>query len=303
MAFPADITPWRGGRINSAIQCVRPDNPSPMTYSGTNTWIIAGKPFDSATLGEHSCAFPKVPAQQATNDTIHTGNAATQSAECVVVDPAPAGEHIEAILDVCREQKLVVAAIVMTHHHIDHTEGAAELSQATGAPIYARDIEAVPGTLPLPAGTFSPFDGAPCMSIVNLPGHSPDSVGIALTSEHAIITGDVIFRHGPTVVYYPEGHLGSYLATLDNLDQLVEKDHITCFLPGHGYPITNPKESIAATREHRLERLDQIRSALASGVPAKAEDLYRVVYQETDPRLRDAAIRSIKAQLEYLGCL
>lgn len=340
-SFTVDTTPWCGGPISATVQCVRANNPSPMTYVGTNTWIIAREVSpELAGLEESACSLADTPTKGANehnslvdnsmsngstdnaadaegmsnNATIDSegisdddtiGNKATATSKgipCIVVDPAPAGEQSATILETCRKQNLTIAALVLTHHHIDHTEGARELSQATGAPIYARDTETVPGSLPLPAGDFCPFEGASPMCIVDLPGHSPDSVGILLPNQHALITGDVVFRHGPTVVYYPEGHLGSYLATLDTLDQLIAEKHLTCFLPGHGYPLDNPAESIAATRQHRLERLEQIRAALASGVPAHAEDVYRVVYQGTDPRLKDAAIRSIKAQLEYLDC-
>lgn len=299
-AFVADAIPWDGGAISATVQCIRANNPSAMTYTGTNTWVITNSSHQSSgslsqTDTEHdvcSCAPSSLSPENAPSASL---------LPCVIIDPAPAGSHVDTILATCKACHLAVAAIVLTHHHIDHTEGATSLQEKTGANIYARDTSAIPQSLPLPSGAFCPFEGAPPMSIMDLPGHSPDSIGILLPEEHLLLTGDVIFRHGPTVVYYPEGHLGSYLATLDVLEDLVYNQGVSRFLPGHGYPIDNPLEIIAATREHRHKRLAQIQQALQQGSPAEANALYEVVYRDTDPRLIDAALRSIKAQLQYLN--
>ena len=66
----------------------------PMTYTGTNTWVLA------------EAASP----------------------ECIVIDPAPAGEHVQKVLNACIDQGLRVGAVVCTHMHADHTEGAEELA-------------------------------------------------------------------------------------------------------------------------------------------------------------------------------
>lgn len=58
MGFVEDETPWCGGHVSARVWCVRANNPSPMTYVGTNSWIVAEP----------------------------------GAKECVVIDPAPAGE-------------------------------------------------------------------------------------------------------------------------------------------------------------------------------------------------------------------
>ena len=74
MGFVEDETPWCGGRVSTRVRCVRANNPSPMTYVGTNSWIVAEP----------------------------------GAKECVVVDPAPAGEQVQCILATCVELGLLL---------------------------------------------------------------------------------------------------------------------------------------------------------------------------------------------------
>ncbi len=260
MDFVKDVTPWAGGKISSRVYCLRANNPSPMTYVGTNTYIVAEP----------------------------------TSPECVVIDPAPSGEHVEHIVDHCVNEGLRVGAIVLSHCHADHTEGAAQLQAMTGAEIYA------PFDSTLLEGAFVPLAQGPEFEVIALPGHSSDSVGLYYSVDNAMFVGDVVFRHGPTVVYYPDGVLRDYMESLDKLERLVSERHIATLLPGHGYPITNPFDCLEAARAHRLDRLEQIKDALARGVPRNAEALVDAIYTDVDPALKRVAVKSVKAQLLYL---
>lgn len=301
MGFVEDETPWCGGHVSARVRCVRANNPSPMTYVGTNSWIVAEP----------------------------------GAKECVVIDPAPAGEQVQRILATCGEAGLRIGAIVATHDHPDHIEGIPELIAATGAPVYAPRTSRIEQLLQkhgfakcggakracseglphsceekagwgadvqaLPKGPFRPFEGAPEFEVIALPGHSEDSVGLLLPAEQSLFTGDVLFRHGPTVVFHPDGVLASYFASLDTLERLVREGRVRRFYPGHGYPIDDPLPIIEATRKHRVDRLNQVKEALNAGTLAEPDALFDAVYQGVNPALRMPSIRSIRAQLKFLG--
>ena len=139
MAFMEDTAPWPGGRVSERVLCIRANNPSPMTYTGTNTWIVAEP-------GARSC---------------------------VVIDPAPEGAHIERVLEVCEEQSWSVGAIVATHSHPDHINGIPQLAAATGAPVYAENPERVVSLLAGAEGdTTEAEDGAGLEAVLKRAGFS-----------------------------------------------------------------------------------------------------------------------------------
>lgn len=277
--FIADETPWQGGRVSNFVTCIKANNPSPMTYGGTNTWIIAN------------------PEKVQGDDT-----------RCVVIDPSPEGEHVQHLIDTCNEMGVKIGAIFLTHDHHDHTAGAVELAQKSGAPLYGPKAEMGADTTGgvfkvdyvLQEGLLYPFEGSPIFEIYKIPGHSSDSMGILLSEEQLMFVGDVVFRHGPTVVFHPDGNLEEYFSSLDLLEDLVKLGKVELFCPGHGYPVTDPLRAIQATRDHRVERLEQVKQALAQGVARDANALFDAVYEGVDEHLRWASLRSIEAQLVYL---
>ena len=200
---------------------------------------------------------------------------------------------MQNVLNACIDQGLRVGAVVCTHAHADHTEGAEELADISGARVYAP----FDGTL-LP-GEFCPIENGPALRVVPLPGHSSDSVGLVYPADRSMFTGDVVFAMAP-VGYFHRWQPGDYMASLDVLERIVKEEGIRVFYPGHGYPITDPLQAIEATRQHRLERLQQIKDALAAGVARDADALVDAVYVDIDPALREAALRSVQAQLVYL---
>lgn len=252
---------WIGGRVSDRSICVLADNSSPMTLTGTNTWIIS----------EPGCSF------------------------CAVVDPGPeSSAHLEKIVVTCKNLGLTIGTILITHEHSDHDEAAPHLSRLTGASTHSRKK----GNLV--EGPFTvPVDG-PQMHIVSLPGHSSDSVGIVVPAGGIMLTGDMIFRQSSTVICAPDGVLADYLESLQRLRSVVGQQGVTRLLPGHGPTIDNPLECIDLAIAHRLARLDQVRRALVSGVAADSASVVAAVYADVDPCLRSAAQWSVQAQLKYL---
>ena len=89
-------------RVTPLASVVLAANPSPMTLEGTNTWLL------------------RAPA----------------AADAIVVDPGPDdAAHLTAVRDAAG----TVAAILLTHGHPDHSDGARRLHELTGAPVRALD--------------------------------------------------------------------------------------------------------------------------------------------------------------------
>ena len=141
------------------------------------------------------------------------------------------------------------------------------------------------------------------LRLVATPGHTSDSYSILISGADGVnrlATGDMVLGRGTTVIMHPDGDVGSYLASLDTMITLVRDHAVAEILPGHGPVVTDPGGVLAYYREHRLERLDQVRAAVAAGARTPAE-VVRAVYTEIDEAVRPAAELSVAAQLAYLA--
>jgi len=257
---------WAGGAFGERAQCVLAPNANMMTLDGTNTWVLR-EPGASRS---------------------------------VVVDPGPlGGGHLEAI----REAAGDIGVVLLTHHHFDHAEGARELAELAGCGVRALDPEYRLGDEGLVGGDVVSVDGLE-IRVVATPGHTADSLSFVLPAERSVLTGDTVLGRGTTVVAHPDGELGAYLDSLDTLHALAEANAITSVWPGHGPVIENALAVLDYYRNHRRERLAQVRDALVMVEGIEGDGLARriveIVYADVDPILWPAAELSVRAQLAYL---
>ncbi|GGL81068.1 MBL fold metallo-hydrolase [Microlunatus endophyticus] len=250
-------------RVNPVVQKVLAPNPGPMTLDGTNTWVI----------GDH---------------------------DRVIIDPGPLDEdHLDRVLAACGGP---AAAVLITHRHHDHTDGAARMAELAGCAVRAADAAfATSESDRLLDGQRIDLDG-PTLQVVATPGHTSDSTSFLLTSADApayLITGDMVLGRGTTVITYPDGDLGAYLESLQTMIEIVDRHQVAEILPGHGDRVIEPAKVLQYYRRHRLERLDQVRSARAAG-DRTATEIVRRVYAGVDPSVWPAAEQSVRAQLDYL---
>ncbi|KAB1948187.1 MBL fold metallo-hydrolase [Micromonospora sp. ALFpr18c] len=243
------------------VSLLRAPNPGPMTLDGTNTWVLRAPEAD----------------------------------HCVVVDPGPADEgHLARIAE-----QGPVGLILITHGHLDHTEGAARLSELLGGVhVLAVDSAHTIGGDPLtePAEQLGGFGLE--IRLLNTPGHTADSVCFLVEhgGERVVLTGDTILGRGTTVVAHPDGHLGDYLRSLELLSAYAGIPA----LPGHGPALADCAAAADFYLAHRHARLDQVRAAVDAGAHTPAE-VVGAVYADVDRSLWWAAEWSVRAQLEYLG--
>jgi glyoxylase-like metal-dependent hydrolase (beta-lactamase superfamily II) len=213
----------------------------------------------------------------------------------VVVDPGPLDEgHLRSLAEAGP-----VALIVLTHGHVDHSEGAPRLRELTGAAVTAFDPAYCLGADPLSVDRQRTSVAGLDWLTVLTPGHTSDSVCLLLEADRALLTGDTVLGRGTTVVAHPDGRLLDYLDSLQRLREL-SLDELTTLLPGHGPALSDPLAVIEGYLAHRAERLDQVEAAVAAG-DRDAATVVRRVYADVDPVLWPAAELSVRAQLDYLN--
>ena len=111
----------------------------------------------------------------------------------ILIDPS---RNPKQYLDYAKENDAQITGVIETHPHADFVSSHLELYQTLGATIYTSELA---GGL-YPHQTFDEGQtiqlGKIKLSVLNTPGHSPDSISIVLEHEgkqKAVFTGDTLF--------------------------------------------------------------------------------------------------------------
>ncbi|WP_027243759.1 MBL fold metallo-hydrolase [Leisingera daeponensis] len=267
--------------LDPGLRRILAPNPSPMTFRGTNTYLIG-------------------------------------SSGLAVIDPGPdSAPHLDAILAAVQPGQRITH-IIVTHSHLDHSPLARGLSQATGAPVYAfggagAGRSAVMSELAA-SGLAEGGEGidtgfAPDITVrdsdviggdgwdlevIHTPGHLGNH--IALAWNDTCFTADHVMGWASSLVSPPDGDLTDFMASCRRLRQRSWR----VFHPGHGAPVTDPAGRLDWLIAHRQSREAAILQALGQA-PATARALAEQIYTETPPALLKAAERNVFAHLVDLS--
>lgn len=172
---------------------------------------------------------------------------ATDSKEAVVIDPASSAE----VLNFAELNGLKIGGIIITHGHYDHFAGVSDIRSATGAEVYAPDLDRemlasaekswawfMQGTEfkpVVPDKTFSDGDKFSVCGIefraMNAPGHTAGSCLLFCEKLNVIFTGDVIFEGS---VGRTDGFSGSSRAMKESVSKISAIKGNYRLLCGHG---------------------------------------------------------------------
>lgn len=264
---PAPVSP-------GIVRLVAP-NASPLTFKGTNTYLVG-------------------------------------MTELAVIDPGPADEaHSAAILKAAAGRP--IRQILVTHAHRDHVDGAAALQAATGAPVMGYGRAGFPpiGPETNPQGSeFIDYVFAPDVTLahgdvieekewrfqaLHTPGHAPDHLCFALLGRNVLFSGDHVMAWNTTLVAPPEGSMADYVCSLSLL--LLRSESV--YLPGHGDRLDEAQRTTRAYLLHRRWREEQVLDAIRRGL-GTIQSIVPVLYPTIDRKLSSAAALSVQAHVEHL---
>ena len=252
-------------------------NPSPMTYTGTNTYILGRK-------------------------------------ELIIIDPGPYSKtHLQNLIEII-PPNAKVSHILVTHSHLDHSELAPILSKKLNAPTFAFGT-ALDGQsnamkkickMGLVSESFGiDMDFVPDyflqdkekiisseweIVVHHTPGHLCNHVCYQYID--TLFTGDHVMEWSTSVISPPEGDVSQFI----NSCKEIKKLRCQKFYPGHGLPVENPNVRIAELIEHRKKREIEILNFLINK-EATISEITKNVYLDIDQNLLSIASRNVKAHL------
>ena len=252
-------------------------NPSPMTSTGTNTYILGRK-------------------------------------ELLIIDPGPNSEaHLRNIMEVIPKYTKVTH-ILITHSHLDHSGLAPKLSKILNAPTLAFgaaldglsndmknickmgltsekfgiDTEFVPDHFLKDEEKISSREWE--VVAHHTPGHLSNHICYQYLDK--LFTGDHIMEWSTSVISPPEGDVSQFINSCEKIYNL----HCEKFYPGHGLPVENPGQRIAELIEHRKKREIEILNFLKNR-DATISQITKNIYLNIDQNLLSVASRNVKAHL------
>lgn len=196
-----------------------------------------------------------------------------------VVDPGDAAP----VREVLARDSLSLVAILLTHHHGDHTGGVAALLAAHPVPVFGPAGEAIAGvTAPQREGdTVCLAELGLRFRVIDVPGHTRGHV--AYFGHGALFCGDTLFGGGCGRLF--EGSAAQMWNSLQKLGALPGDTRVYC---AHEYTQSNLRFALAvepgnAALRERAARVARLRATGQATVPSTiAEE------QATNPFLRVA---------------
>lgn len=230
----------------------------------------------------------------------HTGCYVVGRSDLLAVDPGSPYPDQQAGLAEAIAARGRLRAIVLTHHHGDHSGGAVALAAATGAPIMAHRAAAarLEGRIAvdrfLDDGERLDLGGRRLLAL-HTPGHAPGHLALVDLDSRATIAGDLVAGIGTILIDPDDGDMATYLASLE---RLLAAD-VGALLPAHGPVIDDGPAKLRAYTAHRLMREARVLAALVEA-PQPLAVVCAAAYADTPSWLWPLAERSLLAHLHKL---
>lgn len=215
-----------------------------------------------------------------------------QIPDAYIVDPGSA----QPVYEYLEQHQLRLKAVLLTHHHHDHVDGAVELSEQFDIPIYGPDSPRMPMV------THHLYEGNKLMlgameaQVLELPGHTLDHIAYLMKipeDNPRLFSGDTLFAAGC-------GRLFDGTAELlrRSLLRIAELPDDTLIYGVHEYTLANIRFALSIEPENadlkaRQETESQKR---ANGIPTVPTRLD--IERRTNPFLR-CHLNSVRRAVEH----
>lgn len=241
---------------------------------------------------------PTLPPATATNTLI------VGTRRLAVIEPATPDRDERAALDAMLAERAgagaEVVAVLLTHHHGDHTGYAFELAQRLGVPICAHRLTAAriefPVDVELEDGDRLELGDGYVLRALFTPGHAPGHLVFCEERTGIAYAGDLVAGVGTILIDPADG--GDMSAYLDSLARLGAA-RPTALVPSHGPVLSAPQEHIERYITHRRQREARVLAALHAGA-RRMPELLAGAYSDTPREIWWLAERSLDAHLRKL---
>jgi hydroxyacylglutathione hydrolase len=169
--------------------------------------------------------------------------------KAVVIDP---GGEVDRILGEVSRQRVELEKILVTHGHLDHAGGVAEIAARLRLPVEGPNIEdqfwiealaeqgrmfgVPPGTAFVPERWLDEGDsvsfGRIVLEVRHCPGHTPGHVIFFCREGRLAVVGDVLFAGSIGRTDFPGGNHAELLRSIR--ERLWPLGDDVSFIPGHG---------------------------------------------------------------------
>lgn len=212
--------------------------------------------------------------------------------DVAIVDPGDA----TPVINYLQAHGLQPAAILITHHHGDHTGGVTELVQRYQIPVYGPASEHIPA-LTQPVQEGDRVELATCgitLTVLDTPGHTRGHV--CYHGHGALFSGDTLFTAGCGRLF--EGSAEQMYHSLEKLRALPDETLVYC---AHEYTRANLDFAVVAEPENadisgRAREVAMLRSEGRTTVPASLG-----LEKATNPFLRSQVPTLVLAAESFAG--
>lgn len=159
-----------------------------------------------------------------------------EEGHAIIVDPGESGPPLRWLSD----KGLRLTALLITHHHADHTGGIDDILARHPVPVYGPEDRRIPQIdHPVREGDHVDIEQpAAHFEVMSVPGHT--SIHLAFFGQRLVLCGDALFSVGCGRVF--EGTPEQMLESLDKLADLPADTRVLC---AHEYTEANCRFALA----------------------------------------------------------